>query len=179
MFSLAIILDCRFMVDKGSDLFYNYTSLMEVHKDKNEPLPPPPDNSQVQSQQPNMAPDPHLQQRNQAMQMQQHHHQQHGLQSIHLSEAGSVPGHIPSGYPPSHYPQQMQPPQPYGQNAYNNQSMMNGMVQLQQAPQQSQPQMMGPPGQGGFPTDVYIPPDIQRNPRRTTRANGQQGMYRV
>jgi hypothetical protein len=26
----------RFMVDKGSDLYYNYTALMEVHKDKDE-----------------------------------------------------------------------------------------------------------------------------------------------
>ncbi len=31
-----------------------------------------------------------------------------------------------------------------------------------------------------FGPDVYIPPDVMRNPRRTTRGmNGREGMYRV
>lgn len=168
------------MVDHGSDIYYNYTPLMEVHKDKNEPPLPPPEQSQQLP-----VPSDHIQaQRNQAMQMQQqqHHHQLQSHQSIHLSEAG--PGSMPGGAYPPGQPQYLQhaPQQPYPPNGYQTQPMMNGMVQLQQAPMQTQQQMMGPPpgqGQGGFSQDVYIPPDIQRNPRRTTRANGQQGMYRV
>jgi len=39
---------------------------------------------------------------------------------------------------------------------------------------------MTPAAANGFGSDFYIPPDVMRNPRRTTRGmNGREGMYRV
>jgi len=139
----------QFMVDKGSDLYYNYAALMEIHKDKDE------DALRQRQQQENF-------QQNvlQAQQMQL----QQSRQNIHLSDAEA------------HSARQQYNPNPY-QNP-------NSIVQLQQAPEHTP--MVGMQGGGmgmaGFGPDVYIPPDIRTNPRRTTRAgggNGQQGFYRV
>jgi hypothetical protein len=137
------------MVDKGSELYYNFTALMEVHKDKDEES-----RQQLQQQ------DTSQQNIPQAQQVHQHQPQQ----NIHFPDAGAHPA------------QQQYNPSPY-QNP-------NSIVQLHHAPQQTPMMGMqgGAMGMGGFGPDVYIPPDIRTNPRRTTRAggaNGQQGLYRV
>lgn len=139
------------MVDKGSDLYYNYTALM-VLKDKDEGT-----RQQLQQQAASQR-DMHQAQQMQQLQLPQ--------QNIHLSDSGLG----------SHSTQQQ-----YNPNSYQNPS---SIVQLHQAPQQTPMMGMqgGGMGMGVFGPDVYIPPDIRTNPRRTTRAggaNGQQGMYRV
>ncbi|KAF8307735.1 hypothetical protein DL93DRAFT_2171545 [Clavulina sp. PMI_390] len=147
----------QFMVDRGSDIYYNFTPLMEVHKDKSEPPPPAPEpSSQPPPQHINMMPD---QMRNPGMHMPpQGYPGQGGM--------GGMPGG--PGYPgyppqPGQFPPGAYPPQ-------------NGMSHMHGGPPQ---QMHGisPPNMQGYPQDVYIPPE--RNPRRATRANGPQGMYRT
>lgn len=134
------------MVDHGSDLFYNFTALMEVHKDK-EPEPQPEQPSSSNPTHPSHSQQP------------QYTHQTH-------------PSELNGSF-------RDLPPQQFANQGYQNGA--GGMVQLQQAPQHINPAALGMGNApSNFGSDVYIPPDTQRNPRRTTRgANGREGMYRV
>lgn len=138
------------MVDKGSELFYNYTALMEVHKDKDEDA-----RQQLQQQ------DPPQQNMSHAQQM---HHPQHPQQSIHLPDAGAHPAqqqYIPGPYQnPNSIVQLHQAPQ---------QTTMMGM----------QGGGMGMGGFGPdvyIPPDIRTNP---RRATRAGGANGQQGLYRI
>lgn len=192
----------RYMVDHGSELFYNYTPLVESNKDKaEEPVestpPPPPSNNQMP---------PPSNERFQSMGPPMSHQMSPHPQSFaaypqqspaHMSHPGSYPH---QGNPAPHQIQLMEavqsqhhgqhpnyqpqyPQQQYGMNPYHQTG--GPPLQLQQAPQmnhsehQSAANMHPQPG-GGFGPEVYIPPEIVRNPRRATRGSAaKEGMYRV